>query len=175
MGRDYAQNPVAAILKVDGVWFGKIGYFLTWREALVEMTGSRLRTVLRDRLLPPSSRFGAVETVGLWEIERTDLDWGPALTPERRRGIWAKTPEEPLWVLLYLTVPGGVLQARHAAAIAQRLDELDEVVYAVNGMGTRNWRDFFWQQAKTGQDVTCTAEFESVGWIDFDLAQVDPG
>lgn len=174
MSRDYAQNPVAAILKVDDVWFAKIGHFLTWREALVEMTGSRLRTVLRDRPLPPTRRFGMVETVGLWEVERTDPEWGVAVTPKRRRGIWAETPEEPLWVLLYLTMPGGVLHARHAAALAQRLNEIDEVVYAVNGLGTRGWRDFFLQQAKTGQDVTCTAEFESVGWIDFDLADVDP-
>jgi hypothetical protein len=135
MGRDYERNPVATMIQVEESYWLKVRHFLTWRDVLIDMTGSRLKTVLQDRPLPEARRFGKVESVGLWEAKRTDADRGVPVTPERRRGIWAETPEEPLWVLFYLTIPGGVLQARHIGPIAQRLEELDELVSAVSGYG----------------------------------------
>ena len=174
MGRDYERNPVASMLKIGESHWLKVGRFLKWRDVLMDMTGTRLKTVLRDRPLPACRRFGAVETVGLWEAERGDPNWGLPVTPERRRGIWAETPEEPLWVLFYLTVPGGVLQARHVEAIADRLDEIDEIVYAVSGQGAVGWSDDFRRRAKAGEHVTYLGEFETVGGIEFDLVDVDP-
>lgn len=175
MGRDYERNPVATMIQIEESYWLKVRHFLTWRDVLIDMTGSRLKTVLQDRPLPEARRFGTVESVGLWEAKRTDADWGVPVTPERRRGIWAETPEEPLRVLFYLTVPGGVIEARHLEPIAQRLIELDEVVFAVSGQGSSGWGNELKRRARSEEDVFFRAqEFETVGGIRFDLAEVDP-
>ena len=55
MGRDYERNPVATMIQIEESYWLKVRHFLTWRDVLIDMTGSRLKTVLQDRPQPEAA------------------------------------------------------------------------------------------------------------------------
>ena len=116
---------------------------------------------------------------GCLDVLRADSVGGAhamAITDEMRAGLWPETPDEPLLVLLLISLPGYALPARHAAAISERLIELDELVHALDdGRYTvssltdvhQAAMAFFRWQAQSGEDVPVHGLYGD-GWADFD-------
>jgi hypothetical protein len=101
-------------INIPGIFRGRTYRFDNWRLAIADMTGVPLRYV------------------GNLEAGTDDPVWAPRLTPDVRRGDWDDPPEDPLWVLLLVTVPGGVLRARYLRGIAERLHEMQELMYCLD-------------------------------------------
>ena len=53
----------------------------------------------------------------------TFIDWGH-ITPANLNGKWEKMPEDPLLILIAHRDDGGKIYPEHAAALADRLEEL---------------------------------------------------
>ncbi|MDO9417503.1 hypothetical protein [Pararhizobium sp.] len=175
---DYEAHPVLAELDIPGLFYGKCARFDRWRCVVADMTGTPIRYVIKSRPvqfpnLDPALRVP--QTLEFLEAEAEAAD-AITITPDMRRGFWADTPQEPLLILLFMTVPGGTFQARHAAAISRRLDEIDPVVHAADdGSSTdlhERARAWFARQAISGADVMVSGGFETTGWWDADLAEV---
>lgn len=174
------RRPRLAEIEIDNHYRGKPKNFDRWRGVVAEIVGAPIgyitveRTVHFDDLDPSIT---PPETLEFVEVQVMDAKWQVRLTPETRWGIWPSTPEEPLWVLLLLTIPGGTLFARHAQAIADRLDEIDELLdYVDKGWSTdvhQRFRRSFAEQARSGKDVVVKGGYEPTGWWDVDLARVD--
>jgi hypothetical protein len=65
-----------------------------------------------EGLVPPPTHLPFIVAV-------THLpQWDRIVTPERRLGHSEKLPEEPLWILLALTLPSGVVHHEFASPIA---------------------------------------------------------
>ena len=127
------------------------------------------RPVTFDAAMPALS---AIKSLPFLEARIVDQSWIQP-TAAQRAGLWDTTPEEPLLILVFLTVPGGIFQARHAGAIAARLDELDELIHFVgHGMHTHVHeaaRYFFHELAKANHDVSAVGIYEPVGVVAIDL------
>jgi hypothetical protein len=109
--------------------------FDNWRRVVGDMIGAPIAFNMRYRDVSLISNDPASEPPRMLqfiESKVTDPNFAIEITPQIRRGIWTETPDEPLWILLLLTIPGGTFFSRHAQAIANRLDELEEIVNFVD-------------------------------------------
>jgi hypothetical protein len=158
---------------------GKEKHFRLWRSCIAEMIGAPVeyhyvrRPVAFDERHPGLS---AIKSLPFLEARVTDQAWRQPTAAERL-GLWDDLPDEPLLILVFLTVPGGMFQARHAEAIAKRLDDLDELIHFVGqGWHTHTHevaRTFFHALAKTHEDVRVVGTYDPSGTID--LPALSPG
>ncbi|HEV7245662.1 MAG TPA: hypothetical protein VGN93_01575 [Shinella sp.] len=167
-------------LSIDRFYHGKWWKdFQPWRLALADMVGATV--VYRVHAAP----FRATRTVPDYrmperlDVLRADSIGGAhamAITDSMRAGQWPETPDEPLLVLLLISLPGCALPARHAAAVAERLVDLDELIHALDdGRYTVSSltdmheaaMTFFRWQAQAGEDVPVHGLYGD-GWTDFD-------
>lgn len=83
-------------------WHGAYGAFTRWRHMLAEAAG-----------------------YAVWEVSESTvmIDWGH-VTPANLQGIWAKTPSDPLILLIAHSDCDGALSPEHAGLLAGRLEEL---------------------------------------------------
>jgi hypothetical protein len=121
-------------IEIRGCYYGKVAKFNDWRRALAEMTGVQLSYRVSDEPVSLSSEGPDPPLTHLPFIVAVTHTpkWERLLTPARRRGDWAELPEEPLWILLALNLPAGVIHSRYAGAIAERLREMTELMYAID-------------------------------------------
>lgn len=172
-------------LRITGFHSGKWRkHFQPWREALAGLIGAEIDYRLRALPFTPSAGRPELRALsGLQVLEARALSGTemPALTPDLRRGDWSETPEEPLLVLLLLDLPGGWLRARHAAALAERLEDLLPLIEHLDPSGEHGYdlygmheeaRRFFTAQAVSGAEVRIDGEYLSRAG-DFRLSEVD--
>lgn len=159
-------------LDIEGFYQGKWWKdFQPWRLALSHMIGAEIdyRLIYRPfRATRPWPGFEMPENLQVLEAVSIGGAHSMAITPDMRAGHWLETPDEPLLVLLLLTLPGKALPARHAAAIAERLANLTDLIEALDtGIYTlRSLVDmheaalaFFARQAREGADVPAGATY----------------
>jgi hypothetical protein len=113
------------------IHIGKVGPFSAWRRALADVTGVPVRYALRWRPVALGAT-GAPGRLTFVEAETQDAAFVDRLTDAVRRGDWQFDPDDPLLVLLLLTVPGGTLQARRLGPIAERLVEVQPLLDALD-------------------------------------------
>lgn len=101
MGLDTSHN----------AWHGAYGSFARWRNELARAAGYGLAKQ------PLSEDYPGVTT------EQPDLDWD-SFAPENYQGEWARTPDDPLIVLLAHSDCDGVIHPEQGRALADRLEEL---------------------------------------------------
>ncbi|WP_377288007.1 hypothetical protein [Rhizobium sp. SG2393] len=154
---------------------GKERHFRLWRTLVAEMIGA---PVDYDYVRRPvthadaaNAALATIESLPFLEARILDPDWKQP-TAEERAGFWDDLPEDPLWILVLLTVPGGMFRTRHAAAIADRLDELDDIIHHA-GLGAHTHaheaaRAFFRQLAKADADVRVVGSYEPCGTVAVD-------
>ncbi|UJW83928.1 hypothetical protein [Devosia sp. SL43] len=170
------RHPWLAEVAIDGLYSGKPERFSQWRAVLADIVGAPIDYVSRRRPFQgPASAVHPPLTLEFVEPRITVQTWGTHLPTGVRSGIWDTTPEEPLLSILLARVPGATFEARHAAAIARRLDEIDELVHFV-GQGWvtalhENARHCFAEQALTGKDMMMSGGYEPGGWWTPDLEQ----
>lgn len=163
------RHPWLAEIAIDGLYWGKPGRFLHWRATIADIVGAPLDYVSRRHPFQSAATVSNPPlTLEFLEPKITDPAWGVDLPASVRSGLWDTTPEEPLLIILLAAVPGATLHARHAAAIAQRLDEIGELVHVV-GQGEvtglhEQARRCFAEQAITGKDITMSGGYEPGGW-----------
>lgn len=168
-------------LNIEGFYQGKWWKdFQPWRLALSHMIGAEIDFRLIYRPFRATSSFPGFEMPEqLQVLEAVSIGGAHSMviTPEMRSGYWMETPDEPLLVLLLLSIPGKALPARHAAAIAQRLVDMRDLIEALDtGIYTlRSLTDmheaalaFFMWQAREGADVLIDAIY-SDGIADFGM------
>ncbi len=157
-------------------WLGeKERHFRAWRSLVGEMIGAPVDYGYVRRPVAFGDAFAGLSAVkSLPFLETRILDAGFAQPTEAERaGLWDDTPEEPLLILIFMTMPGGIFQARHAGAIAARLDDLDELVH-VAGHGAHTHfhevaRHFFHTLSRTTEDVRVIGVYDPVGVVPVDL------
>ncbi len=169
---DHASHPRLDSFFEPSWMGGQEKHFRLWRSCIAEMIGAPIaydyvrRSVAFDERHPGLS---AIKSLPFLEARILDDAWRQPTAAERL-GLWSALPEEPLLILVLLTVPGGIFQARHAEAIARRLDELDELIHFVGqGWHTHTHevaRQFFHALAKTHEDVQVVGAYEPGGTID---------
>ena len=163
------QPPGLVEIAIDGLYCGKPARFLQWRAIVADIVGAPLDYVSRRHPFEgPSDVPSPPLTLEFCEPRITEQAWGQDLPSGVRSGRWDATPEEPLLIVLLARVPGATFHARHARAIAQRLDEIDELVHVVgNGWVTglhEQARRCFAEQAITGKDIAMSGGYEPGGW-----------
>jgi len=165
---------------VGGSFQGKVKRFDNWRRMVGDMIGAPIEFNMRYRdvsLISDDPAFEPPRMLQFIESKVTNPSFAIEITPQIRRGIWMETPDEPLWIVLLLTIPGGTFFSRHAQAIANRLDEIEEIVDFVDfGRSAGEHaaaRAFFREQARSGIDVVVQGGFEPSGWWDVDLDAMD--
>ena len=164
-------------LRIGDFYFGKLWWDLhPWRLALAEMIGAEIDYRVHARPFTPAGDFAIPDRLDVLEADSIGGAHAMTVTPAMRAGTWAETPEEPLLVLLLLSLPGRSFPARHAAAIVDRLVELDEIMHALDdGRYTVHSLThlheaataFFRRQAEAGRDVPVHAWYTD-GRTDFD-------
>ena len=180
------KNAVAEFSRIDiegfcaGKWWKTIQ---PWREALAEMIGAEIDYDLVTKgFIPAEGRPELARLDGLQVLEARGVEGAHALavTEAMRRGLWIATPDEPLLVLLLLSLPGSDFPARHAAAISVRLAELTPLIEALDPNGDYGMdllgvhaaaQRFFTAQARARRDVPVEAEYLSPEG-DFVLSEV---
>ena len=144
-------------INIPGIFEGKTHRFTNWRLAIADMTGVPVKYVARERAVDLT-----LDRLVFLEAETEDPIWAPRLTPGVRRGDWDDPPDDPLWVVLLVTVPGGVLRARHLRGIAERLYEMQELMYCLDdgrwgtddiGRRTDEFARSFEAAARRGEDL----------------------
>ncbi|WP_137150708.1 hypothetical protein [Devosia sp. FKR38] len=163
------RHPCLAEIDIDGLYCGKPGQFLQWRGIIADIVGAPLEYVSRRHPFEgPADVPNPPLTLEFWEPRITDQAWGRDLPAGIRAGRWDATPEEPLLIVLLASVPGAMFHARHAGAIAQRLDDIDELVHVLgDGWVTslhEHARRCFAEQAITGKDIAMSGGYEPGGW-----------
>ncbi|SEP99490.1 hypothetical protein SAMN05428969_1456 [Devosia sp. YR412] len=166
---DMRRHSWLAELKIEGLFHGKPQRFLEWRSVIADIVGAPVHYVsVQHPFDIPTTIPAPPLTLEFIEARVTDQAWLAQMPPGFRHGIWDETPEEPLWILLLASLPGATFYARHAAAISQRLDEIDEMVHHVGkGWVTERHeiiRQSFAEQARTGRDMTMSGGYEPTGW-----------
>ncbi len=167
-------HPWLAELEIVGLFHGKPGRFSAWREIIADIVGAPIEyRSTRHGFAIPNTLPNPPQTLEFIEANVTDPTWLVEGRASYRKGIWDATPEEPLWIVLLATVPGATFFAHHAGAIAQRLEEIDELVHYVGKGGVTSFHEnacrCFAEQAKTGQDMTMSGGYEPTGWWSPDL------
>ena len=162
-------------IDIPGCHLGRVDKFNGWRRALAEMTGVQLSyqvsvqpvSLRSEGPNPPPTHLPFI--VAVTHTPR----WQGLLTSARRSGDWEELPEEPLWILLALTLPGGVIRCRYALAIAERLSEMTELVYGIDkgqyglfnlGRFTESMAAGLRRAAGAGKDLVVKGGFEPSGW-----------
>lgn len=171
---DHASHPRLDSFFEPSWMRGNEKHFRLWRSCVAEMIGA---PVAYDYVRRPAAfdethpGLSAIKSLPFLEARIIDPAWRQPTAAERL-GLWSALPEELLLVLVLLTVPGGLFQARHAKAIAKRLDELDELIHFIGqGWHTHTHevaRQFFHALAKTNEDVRVVGSYEPSGTIDLD-------
>lgn len=163
------RHPWLAEIAIDGLYSGKPERFSQWRATVADIVGAPLHYVSRRYPFQgPATATNPPLTLEFLEPQITDQTWGKNLSPGVRSGLWDTTPEEPLLTLLMATIPGATFHARHARAVAHRLDEIDELVNFVG----KGWvtglheqaRRCFAEQAITGKNIAMSGGYEPGGW-----------
>jgi hypothetical protein len=119
---------------IPGCYDGRIDKFNGWRRALAEMTGVQVSYQVSVEAASTKSEGPDAPPVYLPPVIAVTHTpkWQSILTPARQSGDWEELPEEPLWILLALTLPGGVIRCRYAGAIAGRLSDMVELMYGID-------------------------------------------
>jgi hypothetical protein len=178
MGPDIRSVILLTEIEIPGCYRGRIGRFNDWRLALAEMTGVALRYVVVEKDVMLTSRHpekSAPTRLPVVEAEPHDAALRAGLPPRRRRGDWDALPDDPLLVLLLLTVPGGVVRHDFAVAIAARLAEMTELMYGIDdgrfgtvdlGRFTEEMTAGLRRIAATRTDSAVAGGYEPSGWWD---------
>jgi hypothetical protein len=116
-------------------WHGAYSGFTRWRQELAKIAGYAVWWVADD---PPSEANNFRAGLGRHTVM---LDWGH-VTHENLMGVWAKTPDDPLVVLLAHCDDTGDIYPEQAFALAARLQEL-------RGKIPQDHPDGEWLRAKT--------------------------
>ena len=177
---DHTSHPLIEGFFEPSWLAGKERHFRAWRSLVAEMIGAPVgydyvrRPVTFDETMPA---LAAIKSLPFLEARIVGQAWTEP-TAAQRAGLWDATPEEPLLILALLTVPGGIFQARHAEAIARRLDEIDELIHlAGHGAHTHAHeaaRQFFHTLSKGSEDMRVVGVYEPYGVIDIDLLALLP-
>lgn len=165
-------------IEIPDCYQGRVDRFHGWRLAIADMTGVRLTYAVADMAVSLKSLGPSPAPTHLPFIVAADRSgrFEGLLTPERRLGHWPTPPDEPLLILLALTVPSGVIHHALAGAIADRLAEMSELMHAADdgrwglfdvggltdsiGAGLR-------RIAAAGRDAVVQGGYEPGGWWEF--------
>jgi hypothetical protein len=164
-------------INIPGCYRGRVGRFNDWRRTLADMTGVALRYVVRERDVALTSRNSALEPPARLPFIEAELTapLGLEVAARQRLGIWDAVPDDPLLVLLLLTVPGGVVRRDLADAIAARLVEMTELMHGVDdghygttdlGRLTEIMAAGFRRIGVSGADSPVSGGYEPSGWWD---------
>jgi hypothetical protein len=165
-------------IEIPDCYRGRVDRFNNWRRAVADMTGVRLsyaETVMPVALksegpAPPPAQLPFIVAAA----RSAPLD--SLLTPENRLGRWPELPAEPLWILLGLTVPSGIIRHQFAGAIALRLGETTELMYGIDdgsfglvnlGRFTESMSQGMGRIAERRTDAVVQGGFEPSGWWTF--------
>jgi hypothetical protein len=177
MGPDIRSVILLAEIEIPGCYRGRIGRFNDWRRALAEMTGVALRYVVAEKDVMLTSRDPEKPAPARLPVVEAEPTAAPdeELTPLRRLGQWDALPDDPLLVLLLLTVPGGVVRHDFAGAIAARLAEMTELMYGIDdgrfgtvdlGRFTEEMTAGLRRIAAARADSAVAGGYEPSGWWD---------
>lgn len=165
-------------IDISGCYTGKVRRYNAWRRAVAEMIGVGI--VYRTALLPAPTAVarlpGAPTQLPFVVADVRGDELNGLLTPERRLGRWEQAPEDPLLILVAMTLPGGLIDHRFAGATAARLGEIAELMYGIDdgtwgsldlGRFTETMRSGFDTIARNGRDVVVDGGYEPGGWYSF--------
>jgi hypothetical protein len=121
-------------IEIPNCYLGRLDRFNAWRRAIACNIGASIWYGFAEKDVafdsPRLSQWP--ERLQFCTAMVTDETLRRTLTPEQRLGNWDSLPSEPLMIVVLLTVPGGVIRSAFAAAIAERLKEIDELIHYVD-------------------------------------------
>lgn len=154
----------------------KLWKFNAWRKAVASIIGAPVWYLLVDKPVIGLCSEGS----GLPPDRLTFLEAGTAdpavralLAPEARLGIWNGIPDEPLLILLLLTLPGGFVRHKYAGAIAERLGDITDLMYGIDdgsfeqvdlGRFTERMRMAMLAVESSRMDAPVDGGYEPGGW-----------
>lgn len=164
-------------IEIPGCYSGRLSRFQDWRRALAEMLGVAVWYCVVEKAVTLTSLGPHPAPARLPFVETMAAAGSPlgGLTPQQRLGDWDPPPSEPLWILLALTLPGGVVRHYVASAMAERLAEMTELMFGIDdgsrGMGdlgrfTETMCDGLRRIAAGGTDAVIRGGYEPTGWWD---------
>lgn len=129
-----------------GCWHGGYGAFSRWRDQLAMTAGYEFAQ--------HEGEFKAFPVVD-WEKYHADLENGPLM------GIWDKTPEDPLLVIIVHSDCDGIIQHAQTKPLADRLAQLLPLLPEGEGGGhigdwrakTQRFIDGLLSAHESGEDV----------------------
>jgi hypothetical protein len=169
------RNSELVEIDIPGCHRGKVRPFNEWRSAIADMTGVAVRYAWANLPVSLSSTGSHPPPTELPFVVAEIQAPLVALTPRRRLGHWGLVPDDPLFVLLALTVPGGTIRSAFAESMAERLVEMRELIWAIDdgrygitalGSFTQDMEAGLARIAREGVDVQVGGCYEPDGWWD---------
>lgn len=109
----------------------RIERFTNWRRAIADMIGIDVTYVEVRKPVSLTSLGPGPAPTTLPFIE-AHVDANAGLTAMQRIGRWDVEPDDPLVMLALLTVPGGTISSVAAIGVAERLDDIVELMYHID-------------------------------------------
>lgn len=167
--------PELVEIDIPGCYRGTVQRFNDWRVAVADMTGVSVRYQWVARTVSLKSPGPGPAPTQLPFVV-AEMEPGRAeLTPRQRLGHWDLRPDDPLLILLAMTVPGGTIRAADATPMAERLRPMRELMHAIDdgrygltaiGPFTQAMEAGLAAIGRNGVDVLVSGGYEPTGWWD---------